>query len=258
MDNPSSTPHGDEETKNLRVVIVDDETLIRTGLTLLLNGYLGITVVGEASNGQEALSLIQRTSPDAVLMDIRMPVMDGITAVRELSVLQGGAEAMVPVIMLTAFDTEDFILDALRAGARGFLLKTTNPQALHAAILAAVEGQQLLSPQVLQTLVSARRDPRSTEASPRGSSSTTSTRPATADTAIPADEAGSLLGKLSAREGQIAHLVAEGLSNEAIAQRLFIALPTVKTHIARILDKLEVDNRVQIAIAVLEGRGLSS
>ena len=253
MDNPHRTNEVNAESKSLRVVIVDDETLIRTGLTLLLNGYRGITVVGEASNGKEALGLIQRTSPDAVLMDIRMPVMDGITAVHELNVLQGGAGVMVPVIMLTAFDTEDFILDALRAGARGFLLKTTDPQALHAAILAAVEGQQLLSPQVLQTLVSSRR-----EEPPPGASAA---RPAVGNSQSTAavgnsesQDAHSPLNRLSVRESQIAELVAQGLSNEAIAQQLFIALPTVKTHIARVLDKLEVENRVQIAITVLEAR----
>ena len=189
-------------------------------------------------------------------MDIRMPVMDGITAVRELNVLQGGAGVMVPVIMLTAFDTEDFILDALRAGARGFLLKTTEPQALHAAILAAVEGQQLLSPQVLQTLVSSRR-----KESPPGASAA---RPAAGNSQSTAavgnselQDAHSPLNRLSVRERQIAELVAQGLSNETIAQQLFIALPTVKTHIARVLDKLEVENRVQIAITVLEARSRS-
>lgn len=253
MDNPHRTNEFNAESKSLRVVIVDDETLIRTGLTLLLNGYRGITVVGEASNGKEALGLIQRTSPDAVLMDIRMPVMDGITAVRELNVLQGGAGVMVPVIMLTAFDTEDFILDALRAGARGFLLKTTDPQALHAAILAAVEGQQLLSPQVLQTLVSSRREkshPEASGACPAAGNSQSTAAVGSSES----PDVHSPLNRLSVRERQIAELVAQGLSNEAIAQQLFIALPTVKTHIARVLDKLEVENRVQVAITVLEAR----
>lgn len=234
---------------SIRTIIADDESLMRSGLRLLLGAADDIEIIAEAAHGAEAIDLARKLSPDLILMDIRMPVMDGITAVRELATLQGGVDAMVPVIMLTAFDTEDFILDALHAGARGFLLKTTNPEALHAALMAAVQGQQLLSPQVLQTLVSAKHH--------GGSAAGV----AGADDGLGGagvekkkDREADALSQLSGREREIAELVAQGLSNDEIAQKLFIAVPTVKTHIARILDKLDVGNRVQIAITVLENR----
>ena len=237
----------------LRIVLVEDEALMRNGLKLMLHGYNGIEVVGEASNGKEGIEVIQRVHPDVVLMDIRMPVMTGIEAVRAVAQLQGGAGQMVPVIMLTAFDTDEFILDSLKAGARSFLLKTTAPDALHNAICAASTGQQLLSPDVVASLVKLASG--SNTASTRKTATTAAGEGSTASSGEHPDPAlRTAIASLSEQEREIAELIAQGLSNGDIATRLFISLPTVKTHVARVLDKLGVDNRVQIAITMLEAR----
>lgn len=214
----------------LRVVLVDDEALVRSGLRLLLSNAPDIEVVAEASNGRDAVATVLDTQPDVVLMDIRMPVMDGIEATAQLHSLAGARD--IPVVMLTAFDTDEFILHALRAGAVGFLLKTTAPEALVASVRAAAQGQQQLSPKVLENLVGLAATPPQPEQEmiqPSG------------------------LAELSERENEIAQLVAQGLSNAEIAEQLFISLTTVKTHMKHILAKIDGTNRVHIAIAVLGG-----
>ena len=214
----------------IRVVLVDDEPLLRHGLRMILEGAPGISVIGEAGNGKEGIELILGEEPDVVLMDIRMPVMDGIEATAQLHSLAGARD--IPVVMLTAFDTDEFILHALRAGAVGFLLKTTAPEALVASVRAAAQGQQQLSPKVLENLVGLAATPAQPEQEmiqPSG------------------------LAELSERENEIAQLVAQGLSNAEIAEQLFISLTTVKTHMKHILAKIDGTNRVHIAIAVLGG-----
>ena len=214
----------------IRVVLVDDEPLLRHGLRMILEGAPGISVIGEAGNGKEGVELILAEEPDVVLMDIRMPVMDGIEAAAQLHSLAGARD--IPVVMLTAFDTDEFILHALRAGAVGFLLKTTAPEALVASVRAAAQGQQQLSPKVLENLVGLADTPPQPEQEmiqPSG------------------------LAELSERENEIAQLVAQGLSNAEIAEQLFISLTTVKTHMKHILAKIDGTNRVHIAIAVLGG-----
>ena len=214
----------------IRVVLVDDEPLLRHGLRMIMEGAPGISVVGEAGNGKEGIELILAEEPDVVLMDIRMPVMDGIEATAQLHSLAGARD--IPVVMLTAFDTDEFILHALRAGAVGFLLKTTAPEALVASVRAAAQGQQQLSPKVLENLVGLAATPPQPEQEmiqPSG------------------------LAELSERENEIAQLVAQGLSNAEIAEQLFISLTTVKTHMKHILAKIDGTNRVHIAIAVLGG-----
>lgn len=214
----------------IRVVLVDDEPLLRHGLRMILEGAPGISVIGEAGNGKEGIELILAEEPDVVLMDIRMPVMDGIEATAQLHSLAGARD--IPVVMLTAFDTDEFILHALRAGAVGFLLKTTAPEALVASVRAAAQGQQQLSPKVLENLVGLAATPPQPEQE--------MIRP-------------SGLAELSERENEIAQLVAQGLSNAEIAEQLFISLTTVKTHMKHILAKIDGTNRVHIAIAVLGG-----
>ncbi|MDN8595806.1 response regulator transcription factor [Corynebacterium tuberculostearicum] len=214
----------------IRVVLVDDEPLLRHGLRMILEGAPGISVIGEAGNGKESVELILAEEPDVVLMDIRMPVMDGIEATAQLHSLAGTRD--IPVVMLTAFDTDEFILHALRAGAVGFLLKTTAPEALVASVRAAAQGQQQLSPKVLENLVGLAATPLQPEQ----------------EMIQP-----SKLAELSERENEIAQLVAQGLSNTEIAEQLFISLTTVKTHMKHILAKIDGTNRVHIAIAVLGG-----
>ena len=218
------------KVSEIRVVLVDDEPLLRHGLRMIMEGAPGISVIGEAGNGKEGVELILAEEPDVVLMDIRMPVMDGIEATAQLHSLAGARD--IPVVMLTAFDTDEFILHALRAGAVGFLLKTTAPEALVASVRAAAQGQQQLSPKVLENLVGLAAPPPQPEQEmiqPSG------------------------LAELSERENEIAQLVAQGLSNSEIAEQLFISLTTVKTHMKHILAKIDGTNRVHIAIAVLGG-----
>ena len=208
----------------LRVLVADDEALIRAGLRLVLDGHQGVRIVGEAATGAEAVSLAQELRPDVVLMDIRMPVLDGVAATAQVRA-QPDAPA---VIVLTAFDTDAFVLGALRAGASGFLLKHTPPPQLVDAIRQAAAGTMTFSPEALHRLVDAAPEP-STAAAQRVSS-------------------------LSERESMIAGLVAEGLTNVEIAERLYLSVPTIKTHLARIFDKLGVANRVQAALVVHDAR----
>ena len=214
----------------IRVLVVDDHDLVRTGISRMLADISGLQVIGQADSGEDAIRKARELKPDVVLMDIRMPVMDGIEATAQLHSLAGARD--IPVVMLTAFDTDEFILHALRAGAVGFLLKTTAPEALVASVRAAAQGQQQLSPKVLENLVGLAATPPQPEQEmiqPSG------------------------LAELSERENEIAQLVAQGLSNAEIAEQLFISLTTVKTHMKHILAKIDGTNRVHIAIAVLGG-----
>ena len=216
----------------LRVVLVDDEELVRSGLRLLLSNAPDIEVVAEASNGRDAVATVLDAQPDVVLMDIRMPVMDGIAAVEKILSVH-----TVPIIMLTAFDTDSFILRALRAGAAGFLLKSTPPESLMAAVRAAAAGQPLLSPEVVDKLVGMQS-------------------PALSDVhSHHARTARNHLGRLSSREREIAELVAQGLNNQDIADQLVVSMATVKSHMQHILKKIGGTSRVHIAIMVLEARG---
>ncbi|WP_306507454.1 response regulator transcription factor [Corynebacterium sp.] len=210
----------------ISVVLVDDEQALRRGIRFILEGASDIEVVAEASNGRDGVARVTDLRPDVVLMDIRMPVMDGIEAAGQLR----ASAPDIPVVMLTAFDTDEFIVDALHAGAMGFLLKTIEPEGLVSAVRAVAAGQQLLSPKALHNLLALK--------TPEPS---------------PAAEPCPLEG-LSQRENEVAQLVAQGLDNQEIAEQLYVSVTTVKTHIKHILDKLGGTNRVHIAIAVLESR----
>jgi DNA-binding NarL/FixJ family response regulator len=211
----------------IRVLIVDDDALVRSGLALILGGSADLQVVAQASNGKEAIDLVRRERPDVVLMDIRMPVLDGLEATR----LIRGLDRAPQVIVLTTFDVDDYVVQALSAGASGFLLKDTPPDQIVEAVHRVAEGEPMLSPTVTRMLiqqVTARHAP---------------DRPA---------EARSRLDRLTEREAEVAEAVGQGLSNAEIAAALHMSVPTVKAHIGRLFTKLEVDNRVQIAIYVHE------
>jgi DNA-binding NarL/FixJ family response regulator len=248
-----------------RVLLVDDEQLMRAGLRLMIDGADGISVVGEASDGAEALERCAELDPDVVLMDIRMPRMDGIEATRALR--ERGMRA--GVVVLTAFDTDTFLLDALRAGAMSFLLKDSPPEQVVQSIHEAARGDARFSPAVLRRLVrlASAHDEAATapsgDAAAPGSAHGGRTTTADGAGAGPGPVAGTADGPgvgpvagpphgLTEREWEVAGLVAQGLTNSEIADALFLSLPTIKTHIGHLFEKLLVTNRVQLAIRVLE------
>lgn len=202
----------------IRVVVVDDNELLRAGLVTVLSSDPGLDVVGEASDGPSGVRLAVAEQPDVILMDVEMPGGDGIAATARLR----EQAPDVRVLILTMFDLDDYVLEALRAGAAGFLLKTTDPAGLIAGVKACAAGETTLSPSVLARLVD-----------------TYTARP-TVD--VPG------LSDLTERELDVLRSMAEGLSNAEIAQRLYLAETTVKTHVGRILTKLQVRNRVQAVV----------
>jgi DNA-binding NarL/FixJ family response regulator len=209
----------------IRVLVVDDEELVRTGLRLILDAEPDLTVVGTASDGRQAVTEVRRLCPDVVLMDIRMPGLDGLAATRRIL-----SEPDVPpckVVVLTTFDVDEHVYEALRAGASGFLLKDVPADQLAHAIRVAAAGEALLAPSVTRRLIAAFTAP-------------------SAPVAVAAAPPG--LGDLTPREVDVLALLAEGLSNAEIAARLFVGDATVKTHVARILTKLGVRDRVQAVI----------
>jgi DNA-binding NarL/FixJ family response regulator len=209
----------------VRVLLVDDDDLMRAGLRSVLSSDDTIEVAGEAGDGGEALGRVRETQPDIVLMDIRMPGVDGISATRE--VLAGSPD--VKVVVLTTFEDDDYIFDALSAGASGFLLKRTKPEELISAIHAVAEGDSLLSPSVTRRVID---------------------RMATAQPV--AGLSGARLEDLTPREREVLELIGRGLSNREIAESFVIEESTVKTHVKRILMKLGLRDRVQAVILAYE------
>jgi DNA-binding NarL/FixJ family response regulator len=208
----------------VRVLLVDDDDLMRAGLRSVLSSDDGIEVAGEAGDGGEALDRVRETQPHVVLMDIRMPGVDGISATRE--VLAGAPD--VKVVVLTTFEDDDYIFDALSAGASGFLLKRTKPEELISAIHAVADGDSLLSPSVTRRVIDRM-----------------ATQPV-------AGLSGARLEKLTPREREVLELIGRGLSNREIAESFVIEESTVKTHVKRILTKLELRDRVQAVILAYE------
>jgi DNA-binding NarL/FixJ family response regulator len=209
----------------ISVLIVDDDALVRSALTLMLGGQRDIHVVGEAGDGAEGLRQAAALRPDVVLMDIRMPVMNGLEATRALH-----RDSDPPaVIVLTTFDADEHVVGAVAAGADGFLLKDTPPTEIVSAIRLVAGGEAMLSPSATRSLLRQVR------------------------AGAPADRAaaaGSRIDLLTLREREVAVCVGRGLSNAEIAAELYLSVPTVKAHVSRLFDKLDVTNRVQIAMVV--------
>lgn len=214
----------DHVTSRVRVVVVDDDALVRSGLRMILGGAREIEIVGEAADGLEAEDVVAAASPDLVLLDVRMPRRDGLATARALRTRWPSLR----VLVLTTFDTDDTVLEALRHGADGFLLKDTPPDRLVDAVLRTAAGEPILSPTVTSRLIAA----------------------ATGDAPSRSAEALERLARLTEREHEVALAVARGLSNTEVAAELFMSVPTVKSHVGRIFTKLGVDNRVQIANCV--------
>jgi DNA-binding NarL/FixJ family response regulator len=215
-----------ETPRPWRVVVADDQDLVRSGLEVLL-GTRGVEVVATAADGREAVAAVRRTQPDVCLMDIRMPVLDGIAATREITAAGGPTR----VLVLTTYDVDRYVYDALAAGAGGFLLKATPPDRLVEGIGVVAAGEALLAPSLTRRLI---------EEHLRGP------RPQ------PADRRDHAVDRLTGREGEVFRLVARGLSNREIARQLVVSEPTVKTHVNRILAKLGVTTRVQAVVLAYE------
>lgn len=209
----------------VNVVLIDDDPLVRAGLKLILGGSPDLTIVAEGSDGSEADALVAHHAPDVVLMDIRMPQLDGLAATEKLLKRPQPPK----VIMLTTFDADELVLKALAAGASGFLLKDTPPDRMVEAIHQVAAGEQTLSPSVVAQVIAA---------ATKGLGSSRK------------DDAERELSRLTAREREIAVAVGQGMTNADIAKTHYMSLATVKAHITKILDKLGATNRVQIAIRV--------
>ncbi|ATG50337.1 DNA-binding response regulator [Brachybacterium vulturis] len=227
----------------VRVLLVDDEALMRAGLRLMIDGAHGIEVIGEAADGAAALEQVRSLAPDVVLMDIRMPRMTGLESLRAL----GDEGAVARVVMLTAFDTDDFLLEALRAGAVSFLLKDSPPEEVVQAVLDAAAERPRFSPEVLSRLV--RLASADSPGSPGDGSVSGGADGATPE--VPPADSPAPAG-ITGREWEVALLVARGLPNPEIGETLYMSVATVKTHLGRLYHKLQVTNRVQLAIRVLE------
>ncbi|MGI8562741.1 MAG: response regulator [Candidatus Dormibacter sp.] len=210
----------------IRVLLVDDQALVRGGFRMILRAEPDIEVVGESADGSQAVAAVAALKPHVVLMDVRMPVLDGIEATRRILGGDGGAR----VLILTTFDLDEHVYDALEAGASGFLLKDISPEQLAQAVRVVAGGDALLAPSVTRRLIGqfARRQP-------------------------PPDAA-ARLSSLTERELEVLRQLARGLSNQEIAQALFVSETTVKTHVAHVLDKLDLRDRVQAVIFAYEAR----
>jgi len=206
----------------LRVVIADDQALVRAGFRMILESDDRIEVAGEAADGEQAVSVVRRVRPDVVLMDVRMPVLDGIEATRRLL----GDGAQFKVIILTTFDLDEYVFAALRAGASGFLLKDVSPEQLIASVRLVAAGEALLAPSVTRRLIERFSSPE---------------KPPPAE-----------LNGLTAREREVLTLMARGLSNGELAEELTLSEATVKTHVARVLSKLGLRDRVQAVVLAYE------
>ncbi len=211
-----------------RVLLVDDQPLLRTGFRMILSAESDLTVVGEAGNGASAVEIARRLRPDVVLMDIRMPGMDGIQATRALA--GPGVEDPIKVLILTTFGLDEYVVESLRAGASGFLLKDAPPEDLVEAIRIVAAGEALLAPSVTRRLLDR----------------VASRLPPANENTIPA------LSELTERELEVLKLVARGMSNAEIAEKLVVSETTVKTHVSRVLAKLDLRDRVQAVILSYE------
>lgn len=220
-------PQPGEPSPPVRVLVAEDQSAVRAGLVLILRSAPDIEVVGEAADGEEAVRLARELRPDLVLMDVQMPKLDGVSATRQVV-----ADGLADVLVLTTFDLDEYVFGSLRAGAAGFLLKDTEAADLLAAVRTVARGEGLIAPAVTRRLIAEFATPRPVRA--------------------PGGPDPSILDALTRREREVLSCLGEGLSNAEIAERLRMAEATVKTHVSRLLGKLELRSRVQAAVLAQE------
>ncbi|KFJ06616.1 LuxR family transcriptional regulator [Bifidobacterium thermophilum] len=240
------------QQQHIRVVIADDQELVRAGFAMVIGSQTDMEVVGQAGDGDQAVALAQELHPDVVLMDVRMPGMDGIEATRRITAMESAAshpsdtpccdaERVTRVIILTTFDLDEYVMSAINAGASGFLLKDTEPETLLASIRTVYQGNAIIAPsatkRLIENMVEGKLAPTMQPGVPAGDE-TQYTDPELAD--------------LTEREREVLIEIAHGLSNQEIADKLFISLPTVKTHVAHILAKINARDRVQAVVFAYE------
>lgn len=246
------------QQQHIRVVIADDQELVRAGFAMVIGSQTDMEVVGRAGDGDQAVALAQELHPDVVLMDVRMPGMDGIEATRRITAMESAAshpsdtpcrnaenaddaERVTRVIILTTFDLDEYVMSAINAGASGFLLKDTEPETLLASIRTVYQGNAIIAPsatkRLIENMVEGKLAPTMQPGVPAGDE-TQYTDPELAD--------------LTEREREVLIEIAHGLSNQEIADKLFISLPTVKTHVAHILAKINARDRVQAVVFAYE------
>lgn len=234
---------------SIRVLVVDDQSLVRGGFRTILDSEDGIEVVGEAANGEEAIAAVAALAPDVVCMDVQMPGMDGLEATRRITADEASAAA---VLVLTTFNREDYLFAALEAGASGFLLKNSSPEQLIEAVQVVARGDALLSPDVTRRVIEAVTSP----ASVPGTGAIDSTAPGTGARGLPRGSAPVSgtpeLDTLTDREREVLENLAAGLSNAEIAERLWVGEATVKTHVSKVLMKLGLRDRVHAVVYAYE------
>lgn len=259
---------GMSEMQRIRVVIADDQELVRAGFTMVINSQPDMQVVGQAGDGAQAVALAESLHPDVVLMDVRMPGMDGLEATRRITALSAGTAALpaaapspvpeahpVRVIILTTFDLDEYVMAAINAGASGFLLKDTEPETLLSSIRTVYNGNAIIAPSATKRLIEKMMEGGFAKAQ-MGADAKSSPAAASAATGSAARPAPAYtdpeLELLTEREREVLVEIAHGLSNQEIAAKLVVSLPTVKTHVAHILQKINARDRVQAVVFCYE------
>ncbi|MCI6532459.1 MAG: response regulator transcription factor [Bifidobacterium animalis] len=228
------------DASRIRIVIADDQELVRAGFTMVINSQPDMQVVGQASDGTQAVQLVERLHPDIVLMDVRMPGMDGLAATAQITSHADG-EQHTRVIILTTFDLDEYVMSAINAGASGFLLKDTEPETLLNSIRTVYQGNAIIAPTATKRLIEKMME-----------TGVTQEEPGRQQSEVAAEYTDPELATLTEREREVLIEIAHGLSNQEIADKLFISLPTVKTHVAHILQKINARDRVQAVVFAYE------
>ena len=235
-----------ENNEVIRVAIADDQELVRAGFAMVINSQKDMQVVAQASNGNEIVEVASKENPDVILMDVRMPNMDGLEATRKI--LQEDANSNTRIIILTTFDLDEYVMAAIHTGASGFLLKDTEPETLLNSIRTVYQGNAIIAPTATKRLIESMISKPSNESIASEEENTENASRSKQN----ANAYNSYLNDLTDREREVLIEIAHGLSNQEIADKLFISLPTVKTHVAHILGKIDARDRVQAVVFAYE------